>query len=272
MKVRFSRSILSFFILLLCTLSPAWTLDGSEGFSSPEMVMDSWSRAVRQRDTEMFAQSYWADARQLVVMADGSTSSVHGAQAIAEGFDLLRSGNDSDTSGFWLPVPLRYHDPDGGQLQFIYRDRSYPAINMVQFEERDGLWAIAEQHLYWRYLSSYTPGPAQRPYDNNRDGTLDPGEQSAMVEAYWLVTTGRHGVITSLDEFFDFDGDGYVSDTESRRARSVLLRDRLRTIPAVYPEFADRYLHTTPAGEVTIHTANASLTNFIDSPSTPPRT
>ena len=45
-------------------------------------------------------------------------------------------------------------------------------------------------------------------------------------------------MITPLDEAFDFDGNGYVSDTESRRARSVLLRDRLRTLLAIYPDFA----------------------------------
>ena len=79
------------------------------------------------------------------------------------------------------------------------------------------------------------------------------------------AVSNRHGVITSLDEAFDFDGNGYVSDTESRRARSVLLRDRLRTLPAIYPDFAAMYLRTTSVGEVTIHAANAALTNFIDS-------
>jgi len=86
-----------------------------------------------------------------------------------------------------------------------------------------------------------------------------------MVEAYWLVTTGRHGAITPVDEEFDFNDDGYISDTESRRARSVLLRDRLRSLPTIYPEFAAQYLTLNSNGEMTIHAANAVLRDFIDS-------
>ncbi len=85
-----------------------------------------------------------------------------------------------------------------------------------------------------------------------------------MVEAYWLVTTGRHGVITPVDEEFDFNDDGYISDTESRRARSVLLRDRLRSLPTIYPDFAEQYLNINLNGETTIHAANAVLRDFID--------
>ncbi|MEE8441109.1 MAG: hypothetical protein V3S41_05250 [Spirochaetia bacterium] len=265
MGLRFSRFLLFVVVIALCGGIPAWAFLGAEGFSSPEMVMDAWSRAVRQRDTEMFAACYWGNARQLIVTADGDRSNLSGVNAIAEDFRRLLAVHDADTTGFWLPVPLRYRDPEHDALQFIYRDRSYPAINMVQFEERDGRWAIAEQHIYWRNLSAYRPGPTQQPYDSDGDGTLNPAEQNAMVEAYWLVTTGRHGAITPLDEYFDFDRNGYVSDTESRRARSVLLRDRLRTLPAIYPIFAEQYLDTTASGEVTIHAANTSLKDFIDS-------
>ena len=265
MSLRFSGFLIFVFAITLCGGIPAWAFPGSDGFSSPEMVMDAWSRAIRQRDTEMFASCYWGNARQLIVTAEGSRWNVRGVNAIAEGFHDLLAEHSADTTGFWLPVPLRYEDPEEKALQFIYRDRTYPAINMMQFEERDGLWAVGEQHIYWRNLSAYVPGPSQRRYDTDRDGILDPAEQSAMVEAYWLVTTGRHGVITPVDEEFDFNDDGYLSATESRRARSVLFRDRLRSLPTIYPEFAAQYLTTNANGETTIHAANAVLRDFIDS-------
>ena len=182
MGTRFLRFLIIVFAISLCAVVQVWAILGSEGFGSPEAVMDAWSRAVRQRDTEMFASCYWGNARQLIVTADGSRSTVTGVNAITEGFRQLLTVYDADATGLWLPVPLRYRNPEDGALQFIYRDRSYPAINMAQFEERDGRWALAEQHIYWRNLSSLSPGPIQRPYDTDNNGILNPAEQSALVQ------------------------------------------------------------------------------------------
>ncbi len=133
MSTRFSRFHIFVIAFTLCGVIPIWAFPGSDGFSSPEMVMDAWSRSIRQRDAEMFASCYWANARQLVVTADGSRWNVRGVNTIAEGFRDLLTEHDTNTSGFWLPVPLRYEDPEDEALQFIYRDRTYPAINMMQF-------------------------------------------------------------------------------------------------------------------------------------------
>jgi hypothetical protein len=95
--------------------------------------------------------------------------------------------------------------------------------------------------------------------DANHDGILQPEEQRLIIDQYERIARGPHRVSGALDEMFDWDRNGRIDETETRRAVLMLFRDGLRQAYRWFPEFAWNFLDFEQDEHVSIQEADLAV-------------
>jgi hypothetical protein len=203
-------------------------------------LMELWITGLREENIDVLMSTYWPDAELVMVQPDGREQHFHGHDEI-ERFQL---------EGFHQPGSFRdlnFSKPEGeirGNSATYHVHVEAPGVRLVNHFElirRDGQWRIIHQILE-PLPPEYVEGgeipvisELQAWADGNGNGVLEPPEIEVLGRAIERLVRQPHFVENSLDEMFDWNGDGYIDGLEQRTAGRIVIDEQLRRLPLLDP-------------------------------------
>jgi len=217
-----------------------------------------WQEYRKSMDIDGYMALFWDDAVKVFGAPEGDADIFRGKADIRENMEFVfdRFG-DFMPGHIYPPAEYRFDEVNRvGELLLTLEDPYYKQA--LRFEERNGVVKIVEHWTFYRFYWEPEIGElaAWADEEGNQDGILNEEEQLELFMATYRVLYEPHEVENFLDEFFDWDYDGFVDELENDIARRVILRNRFRRIDRFMPIIARHRLPPHDRDEVNMHDAN----------------